>query len=114
MFSPKITMMLQICMFLGDDSLLAFKGTIVYSIGIYSIMLAKLVMQDPRPYWNSKDITLNHLHCNLSYGNPSDEVFVPVFFWTYTIYMRFWKYSDNQSKVLITGLYSVLFLCLIG
>ena len=44
MFSPRWTMIFQIGMFLGDDSLLAFKGTIVYSIGIYLVMMTKLIM----------------------------------------------------------------------
>ena len=96
---------------MADDSLLAFKGALVYSLGVYIVMMMKLIMQDPRPYWVETKIKLTGSHCDLSYAHPSIYVFNSVFFWSYTIYMRFWKFNATQSKFVITILSLMLFAC---
>lgn len=111
MFSTEVTLLVQIFLFLADDSLLAFKGALVYSVGVYIVMMMKLIMQDPRPYWQEQTIRLTAEYCDLAYAHPSTYVFNSVFFWSYTIYMRFWKFSPTQSKLAISLLYVVLFVC---
>jgi hypothetical protein len=44
MFSNEVTLGIQIFLFLADDSLLAFKGALVYSVGIYIAVMMKLMM----------------------------------------------------------------------
>ena len=70
-YTTNNTLIFQIWFFLCDDSLLAFKASIIYCTGIYLFMLLKLLFQDPRPYWVASNITLNSYHCDLSYAHPS-------------------------------------------
>lgn len=42
--------------FLFFDSILTFKTIMVWSFTIYAVMIIKLLMQEPRPYWTEKTV----------------------------------------------------------
>lgn len=46
----------QLCFFMGSDSLISFKTTMCYCVGVYLIVMLQLMYQEPRPYWVNGEI----------------------------------------------------------
>lgn len=84
--------------FLGSDSLIAYKTTFCYCIGVYLMTILKLVYAEPRPYWTHSEINTPANECDLSYGNPSLSTFNLVFFWSYTAYMKLYRYVKVEER----------------
>jgi hypothetical protein len=101
------TLACQITMYLAGDCLLAFKGSFVFLVGYYLILIVKLWMGEPRPFWVDADI--NTTMCNIMFAQPDTYTFNIVFFWIYTIYMLTWKYNSKKSKV-----FTVFLICLVA
>ena len=91
----------MIILFLGGDSLIAFKGIFLYCLGIYCMMFIKVMYQSPRPFWVTTEISSNSDHCTLSYASPSIHGFNTMFYLPYIIYMHLWKYNLNPNKLIL-------------
>ena len=91
-------MMILIILFLGFDSLLAFKSGLVYCVGIYVVMILKFLHQEPRPFWVTSDVEPIGSHCNLAYASPSVHMFNVVFFQNYIVYQYLWKFIGTEKK----------------
>lgn len=49
----KATLVFGIILFLGSDSLIAFKSTLLHGVGLYITVILKLIYAGPRPFWNT-------------------------------------------------------------
>lgn len=94
-----------IVLFMMSDSLIAFQCSLIYCIGIYIMVLLKLVYESPRPFWMKETIHTYNNQCDFDYGSPSQHVFNLAFFWVYCIFMYFQKYTQVVNKPLIGFLY---------
>ena len=99
---------MQIFLFLATDSLIAFKTTLLYSFGLFFIVLMKLIYRSPRPFWSDRDIRVYKETCNFDFSSPSTHIFNLAFFYGYSIFMYFVKYTDKVNWALVYFLYSLL------
>ena len=102
------TLFIGMMLFLISDSLIAFKTSMVYCFGLYMIVILKLFYESPRPFWNSTEIVTFMDFCDFDFACPGNHVFSLCFFWTYTIFMTFQKYSVEINYILVMGLYFLL------
>ena len=110
MADVNFTLFSGMMLFLISDSLIAFKTSMVYCFGLYMIVILKLFYESPRPFWNSTEIVTFEGYCDFDFASPGNHVFSLCFFWTYTIFMYFQKYIE-ENKInykLVVSLYSVL------
>ena len=56
MTKPWVVQWILVFSFMFFDSILIFKTIMVWCFLIYTVMLLKLLMQEPRPYWTSLDV----------------------------------------------------------
>lgn len=56
LFDPFYAGFLMIIWYMVADSLLAFKGALLTSIGIYIMSFLNIIYKDGRPFWNSYEI----------------------------------------------------------
>ena len=82
-----------IFLFLAFDSLIAFKITFLYCIGIYIMVMLKMMYESPRPFWMSSQIHTYNGLCMFDFGSPSFHIFNLGFFWVNVIVMYFSKYT---------------------
>lgn len=102
-------MLVGMVLFVIADSLIAFKTTLLYCFGLFFITVLKMFYQSPRPFWVDPSIkVLFQSSCNFDYGSPSTHVFNLLFFYGYSIFMYFLKYSENINWPVIYFLYTVL------
>jgi hypothetical protein len=107
--------MILICLvlYLCTDTLIAFKSTIVYCIGVYLLVILKVIYQSPRPFWTSFEIQAYEGYCEFNYASPSISIFNAVFFMNYNIFMYFQKYTPVVYIPVVISLYILSFLYLI-
>jgi len=110
-FSSEFSLLVSIFLFLSMDSLIAFKAALLCCLGIYVMVLLKLMYESPRPFWMERDIIAYRGHCKFDFGSPSQHVFSLVYFYPYLIFMYFQKYTLRVNKPLVASLY-VLDACL--
>ena len=91
-----------------SDSLIAFKTSILYILGIYVLMLMQFFQQSPRPYWIKDDLPLFQNTCYLSYAGPSYHIFNVQFIPAYFIYNIMYVYNDKPNIVMIYITYGTL------
>ena len=104
-----VTMLVGMVLFLAADSLIAFKTTLLYCFGLFLITVLKMFYLSPRPFWVDPQIkVLFESSCNFDYGSPTTHLFNLLFFYGYSIFMYFLKYSENINWPLVYVLYSVL------
>ena len=72
------------------------------------IVILKLFYESPRPFWNSTKIVTFENFCDFDFACPGNHVFSLCFFWTYTTFMTFQKYSVEINYTLVIFLYSLL------
>ena len=101
--------------FFATDSLLAFKTILLYCLGIYMILITKLIYQEPHPYWVSNQIHLKPLSCEnkLDFACPSEALFNFQFIMGHLVFQYNYKYNVNPSKVIykvVVALYIVFIL----
>lgn len=99
---------MQIFLFLATDSLIAFKTTLLYSFGLFFLILLKLIYKSPRPFWSDKDIRVYRQTCNFDFSSPSTHMFNMTFFYGYSIFMYFINYTDRVNWTLVYLLYTLL------
>ena len=65
-------------------------------------MLAKLMYQEPHPYWISNNIHLKPISCHekLDFACPSEALFNFVFIMGHLVFQYNYKYNSNPSKVI--------------
>lgn len=85
--------------FVAGDCLIAFKSTMVFLIGYYLILILKLSIGWPRPFWVDPEITTDR--CNITFSMPNCKVFDQIFFWNYQIYFVLWKYNRKPNKIIL-------------
>lgn len=87
-------------LYLGGDSLLAVKITLVFCFGEYFMMMLKFFYADPHPYWVTQDIDiLQPATCNkLDFATPVMHLFNCQSFYGYMIYNFFYKYTTNPNR----------------
>ena len=101
-------------LFLGSDSLTAFKSTLLHGIGLYLTVTLKLIYAAPRPYWNTDQkhpiqfVPLLDSDCYFDFASPVEHVFSLTFFWTYTIYMYHVKYVQEVNYKMVYLMYFTL------
>ena len=83
----------QLCFFMGSDSLIAYKTTMCYCVGFYLITLLQMMYREPRPYWVNKNIDVK-AHCPIDFAMPSKGSFNIVFFMSYICFMQLYKYKS--------------------
>lgn len=104
-----ITMLVGMVLFLAADSLIAFKTTLLYCFGLFFITVLKMFYLSPRPFWVDPSIkVLFQSSCNFDYGSPSTHLFNLLFFYGYSIFMYFLKYSENIYWPIVYLLYTFL------
>ena len=84
----KSTFIIGLFIFLSTDSLIAFKAQILYSFGLFFILVLKLVYRSPRPFWSDKNISVLGGDCNFSFSSPSSHLFNIAFYFSYQAYMN--------------------------
>jgi len=52
----RFTMGVAMFMYLASDTYIAFKTALLYFVGLYIIIILKLIYISPRPYWIDEDI----------------------------------------------------------
>lgn len=65
---------------------------------MYLTTILKLIYGEARPYWTNEEIKTVYGECELSYGNPSASTFNLVFLWTYTAYMKLYRYVKVEER----------------
>ena len=104
-----VTMLVGMVLFLAADSLIAFKTTLLYCFGLFFITVLKMFYLSPRPFWVDPSIkVLFQTACNFDYGSPSTHIFNLLFFYGYSIFMYFLKYSENIYWPIVYLLYTFL------
>ena len=104
-----ITMLVGMVLFLAADSLIAFKTTLLDCFGLFFITVLKMFYLSPRPFWVDPSIkVLFQSSCNFDYGSPSTHLFNLLFFYGYSIFMYFLKYSENIYWPIVYLLYTFL------
>ena len=88
----------MIIWYLVADSLLAFKGALLTSIGIYLMSFLNIIYKDGRPFWNSA-VIYSWNHCIFSFASPSMYSFIAFFYLTYKLIMSRYKYAGETSSV---------------
>lgn len=102
------TLFFSLAMFLFTDSLIAFKGNILFCFGVYFMTILKLLYQSARPFWIMGEISVQPGACKFDFAMPSDQIFSVVFFWNYNLFMYFIRYTEKVNHVLVIMLYSLL------
>lgn len=74
-------------LFLATDSFIAFKSTMLYFLGLWIMILLKMLYQSPRPFWVNRNVLAINDMCNFDYANPSLNLFNLWFFYGYAIHM---------------------------
>ena len=107
---PESLIFMQFTLLLLADSWLAYKTTLVTSLGMYWVTFLQLAYKSGRPFWDVAEISSNG-HCKLDFGSPNESAFVMTFFWPYVIIMYLFKYSPRPPVVL--NLFLIVFLLLV-
>jgi len=107
LLSVDATCLFMFIFFLGTDSLIAFKSSILTCFGIYTMTFLKLLYKDGRPFWMSDPIT--GYVCLFDFAGPGYHLFILSFYWVYNLIMQCMKYSEKLNKPLI-AVYSFLIL----
>lgn len=68
----RTTLFFGLGLFLLTDSLIAFKGKILYCFGIYFMAILKLLYQSARPFWIMGEINVMPGACKFDFAMPSD------------------------------------------
>lgn len=71
-------------------------------IGIFTIILLKLMYKIPWPFWI--DSQISGKTCDLDFSGPSDHAFMITFFYSYNIIIFFHWYSEEPKTRLVAFL----------
>ena len=94
LFDIRIWQLILILVFYGGDSVLAFKTTLLWCLGLYLNMVLMMFYQFPHPFWVNKNISVNPVACrNIDFACPSDELFSAQFVLGHLIYNFQYKYT---------------------
>ena len=67
----------------------------MYPIANNTVLIFKLCMQNPRPFWLNSEIKPDH--CSDNFGNPSGHSFNAAYFMTF-LYFRFvWRWAFGRG-----------------
>lgn len=80
-------MAIAMFLFLATDSFIAFKSTMLYFLGLWIMILLKMLYQSPRPFWVNREVLAYKDMCQFDYANPSLNLFNLWFFYGYAIHM---------------------------
>ena len=83
---------------MGSDSLISYKTTMCYCVGVYLITMLKLMYTEPRPFWVNETIDVPRSYCPIGYAMPSLGTFNIVFFMSYTAFMQLYKYKRPEAR----------------
>lgn len=94
----EVAVLIQLAFFLGSDSLISYKTTMCYCIGVYMITMLQLLYIEPRPFWVNADINIPNGYCPISYAMPDQGTFNIIFFLSYTAFMQLYKYKRPDQR----------------
>lgn len=94
----EVAVLMQMMFFLGSDSLISYKTTMCYCIGVYLITMLQLLYTEPRPFWVNENINLPNGYCPISYAMPDQGTFNIIFFLSYTVFMQLYKYKRPDQR----------------
>ncbi|CAI2364414.1 unnamed protein product [Moneuplotes crassus] len=97
-----------VAIYLFSDPLLAYKSTFLMEIQIFFVAILKLISTSPRPCWIEDKMNVHF--CSLDYSGPSDHICVGAQFYTYIAIIFFYKYAEEKSLCLITGLLILIYI----
>ena len=112
--SPNFSLMTGVVLFLGFDTLIAFKSTLLYCFGLYLMVLLKVTYQSPRPFWVQGDVKVLNDNCEFNFASPSTHIFDVVFFWNYNIYMYLVYYKQTPNRLVVGLAYTFSGLMTVG
>jgi len=95
-------------MYLATDTYIAFKTAFLYFVGLYMIIVLKMLYISPRPYWKDTGIISFMDKCEFDYASPSTHMFNMFFFYGYSIFMYQVKYQEEVNWKLVYALYTIL------
>ena len=107
---PESLIFMQFTLLLLADSWLAYKTTLVTSLGMYWVTFLQLAYKSGRPFWDVAEISSNG-HCLFDFAGPSDIGFSMTFFWPYVQIMFLAKYYKKPSALVHIILLTLIIIC---